>query len=67
MMLNQVEKGFGRGKKMGFPTANLVLEQNQMVPAEGVYATRVNIDGHIYMGATSVGKNPTFSSDEINY
>ncbi|RQD67801.1 MAG: bifunctional riboflavin kinase/FAD synthetase [Tindallia sp. MSAO_Bac2] len=65
MMLNQVEKGFGRGKKMGYPTANLVLEHNQLVPSEGVYATRVNIDGRIYMGATSVGKNPTFKSEDI--
>ncbi len=65
MMLNQVEKGFGRGKKMGYPTANLVLEHNQLVPAEGVYATRVNIDGRTYMGATSVGKNPTFGSEDV--
>lgn len=65
MMLNQVEKGYGRGRKMGYPTANLVLEHNQLVPAEGVYATRVNIDGVTYMGATSVGKNPTFRSENV--
>ena len=65
MMYNRVEKGFGRGKALGYPTANLILEEQQMVPAEGVYATEVKIDGNIYMGATSVGKNPTFGSNQM--
>ncbi|SDY90510.1 bifunctional riboflavin kinase/FAD synthetase [Tindallia californiensis] len=65
MMLNRVEKGFGRGKKMGFPTANLVLEPYQLIPSEGVYATQVKVDNTVYMGATSVGKNPTFNAHEV--
>lgn len=65
MMFNRIEKGFGRGKSLGYPTANLILEEQQMVPAEGVYATEVNVDGHVYMGATSVGKNPTFGTHHM--
>lgn len=64
MMFNFIEKGFGRGKSMGYPTANLILEAQQMVPAEGVYATEVKVDRNVYMGATSVGKNPTFGEHE---
>ena len=64
MMYNRVERGHGRGKTLGYPTANLILEEQQMVPAEGVYATYVNIDGHLFMGATSVGKNPTFGAEK---
>lgn len=62
MMYNKVERGFGRGKEIGYPTANLILETEQMVPAEGVYATRVCVDGTLFMGATSVGNNPTFGA-----
>jgi len=64
MMYNQVERGFGRGRALGYPTANIILEEQQMVPAEGVYATSVRIDGKLYMGATSVGTNPTFGSQQ---
>jgi riboflavin kinase / FMN adenylyltransferase len=62
MMFNRIERGFGRGKKLGYPTANLILEEQQMVPAEGVYATCVRVDDKLFMGATSVGNNPTFGS-----
>lgn len=65
MMFNRIEKGFGRGKVLGYPTANLILEEQQMVPAEGVYATEVKLDGNVYMGATSVGKNPTFGTHHM--
>lgn len=65
MMFNRIEKGFGRGKVLGYPTANLILEEQQMVPAEGVYATEVKFDGNVYMGATSVGKNPTFGTHHM--
>ncbi|SMP47680.1 bifunctional riboflavin kinase/FAD synthetase [Anoxynatronum buryatiense] len=62
MMYNKVERGYGRGRTLGYPTANLILEEQQMVPAEGVYATCVRIDAKLYFGATSVGANPTFSA-----
>ncbi|MEN1759400.1 bifunctional riboflavin kinase/FAD synthetase [Anoxynatronum sibiricum] len=62
MMYNQVERGYGRGRTLGYPTANLILEEQQMVPADGVYATFVRIDAKLYSGATSVGANPTFGA-----
>lgn len=64
VMYNRIARGYGRGKKLGYPTANLILEDQQMVPAEGVYATQVKIDDQLFFGATSVGRNPTFGVHE---
>jgi riboflavin kinase/FMN adenylyltransferase len=54
-----VTHGDGRGKSLGFPTAN--LEQiHTLIPAHGVYATRVTVAGKRYAAATHIGPNPTF-------
>lgn len=47
------------GRKIGYPTANLVIEGDKAVPSKGVYETIVEIDGKTYRGATNVGTNPT--------
>ncbi len=47
------------GRSLGFPTANIVTE-NRLIPADGVYAVRVEVFGELYMGACSIGLNPTF-------
>lgn len=47
------------GRTIGFPTANIEFEKNNLLPLRGVYATEVHLDRKIYMGATSVGTNPT--------
>ena len=52
--------GHQRGRTMGYPTANLSHDVEGFVPADGVYATRIIIDGQKYGAATSVGNNPTF-------
>ena len=50
------------GRTLGFPTANLQLHDEQLVPANGIYAVRVRIAGeHVWrMGAMSIGVRPTF-------
>ena len=56
-----VVEGERRGRHLGFPTANLAWEQEQL-PAMGVYVTRVR-SSHIenaWMGLTNVGEKPTF-------
>jgi riboflavin kinase/FMN adenylyltransferase len=53
-----VVRGSGKGVELGFPTANLELE-NELIPANGVYATRVHLDGQIYPSVTNVGHRPT--------
>jgi riboflavin kinase/FMN adenylyltransferase len=54
-----VRHGAGRGRTIGFPTANLA-EIQTLLPAHGVYAGTTEIDGHRYPVAISVGPNPTF-------
>jgi riboflavin kinase/FMN adenylyltransferase len=46
---------------MGYPTANLSHEVEGFVPADGVYAARIIIDGTRYDAAVSIGNNPTFA------
>ena len=60
-----IVRGYRRGHQIGFPTANLQIEGNKVIPAEGVYATRTLIDGKWYDSMTSVGYNDTFENKEL--
>lgn len=51
--------GRKKGKEMGFPTANLSVE-NEMVPPDGVYATEIVRKGRRYGAVTNIGSRPTF-------
>lgn len=55
-----VIKGEGRGKKIGFPTANIQVSPDLIVPQRGVYVTRTKHNGMIYNSITNIGHNPTF-------
>ncbi len=61
-LFGSVEKGFSRGKQMGIPTANLRCE-DQLIPADGVYAGRCTLSGKTYPAAISIGTNPTFGEN----
>lgn len=58
----RVIKGQGRGKQIGFPTANLGYDKDIIIPAKGVYATKTNINGMVYESVTNIGHNPTFNT-----
>ncbi len=62
-----VVAGEGRGREMGFPTANLATTPYAAVPADGVYAGRIVVDPYgdakVHRAAISVGTNPTFDED----
>ena len=60
-----VEHGERRGRQLGFPTANLRIPPNKLVPASAVYAARVEIDGQLRPGALSVGYRPTFGGHNL--
>lgn len=47
------------GKLLGFPTANIEMPENNIVPEYGVYITRAVIDGLSYPSITNVGEKPT--------
>lgn len=57
----RVIKGEGRGKQIGFPTANLDYDKELLIPTKGVYITQTTIHGMIYNSVTNVGVNPTFN------
>ncbi|HLV09863.1 MAG TPA: riboflavin kinase, partial [Halanaerobiales bacterium] len=59
----KVIKGAGRGKKLGFPTANLKTETQYVLPPSGVYATYVLLRGKRYRSITNFGNKPTFSDN----
>lgn len=54
-----VARGAGRGRELGFPTAN-VATSNELVPPAGVYATTITIDGIVHPSVTNIGMRPTF-------
>jgi len=54
-----VVHGAGRGRGLGYPTANLDLH-NETIPPEGIYATQLFINGRPLPSVTSVGRQPTF-------
>lgn len=58
-----VKRGAGRGKHLGFPTANIHLVEPYVIPQTGVYAVKVERQGRTYDGAMSIGYNPTFEQD----
>ncbi|PTW01664.1 riboflavin kinase/FMN adenylyltransferase [Halanaerobium saccharolyticum] len=63
----QVVHGKKRGRKLGFPTANLSLETNYALPPEGVYAVKVHHQDQVYIGAANLGYNPTFNNQKISF
>ena len=56
----EVVHGDGRGKNLGIPTANLEPSLTAMKIRNGVYGTRVIIDGNTYKSVTNYGPRPTF-------
>lgn len=54
------------GRTIGFPTANIKLQENLIIPKRGIYATRVYIGNEIYIGATNVGYNPTVNGEKMS-
>jgi len=56
-----VVRGEGRGRSLTYPTANLaVADPGKMVPASGIYATRVRVGEKTYGGALYIGTKPTY-------
>lgn len=55
-----VVEGDKRGRTIGFPTANLQIAAVHVLPADGVYACRVYLDGEGLPAVTNIGVRPTF-------
>jgi len=61
----KVLKGHGRGRKIGFPTANICMPEGVLYPAIGVYITITRCKGIKYHSITNVGMNPTFMGNKL--
>ena len=62
-----VVRGDGRGRQLGFPTANVPLSKlgNKLMLPQGVYATKTLIQGQRHLSVTNVGVRPTFQSPGV--
>jgi riboflavin kinase/FMN adenylyltransferase len=62
-----VIKGFKNGRKIGYPTANISINDiDKLVPSSGIYAVMVEIGEETYNGMLSIGYNPTFLGTKLS-
>ncbi len=62
----KVVQGKGRGRELGFPTANIRLNHpDRLIPRPGVYAVDVRLRGERYRGMMNIGHRPTFNFDPL--
>ncbi|MGB9779345.1 bifunctional riboflavin kinase/FAD synthetase [Caldanaerobacter sp.] len=61
----KVIKGMGIGKMLGFPTANIEIPGEMVLPKKGVYVTIVKIRGKDFISVTNVGFKPTFGEKNL--
>lgn len=66
-MEGTVVSGFQEGRKLGFPTANLDVPPQKLIPASGVYAVKVRVEGSMtsYHGMTNIGHRPTYGENAL--
>ncbi|MFA5098306.1 MAG: bifunctional riboflavin kinase/FAD synthetase [Candidatus Margulisiibacteriota bacterium] len=62
----KVIKGRGMGKKLGYPTANLSVDDVKLLPPYGVYAGCCSIKGRTYKAAVNIGNVPTFGQGFVS-
>lgn len=58
----KVKKGFGRGKDLGFPTANIRVNKNF---ASGIYISKTKVEENIYPSLTFIGEAKTFEQNKF--
>jgi riboflavin kinase / FMN adenylyltransferase len=63
MIEGVVVRGDSRGRKLGFPTANIEVHDNRCIPAKGVYAGEAHLVQHLLAAVTYIGDVPTFATE----
>ena len=59
-----VTKGIGVGSKIGFPTANIIIEnKNKIIPKNGVYFSKIIIENKSFFGMLNIGFRPTLHNN----
>lgn len=64
-MEGAVVHGDGRGRTIGFPTANIAVWDQQLLPAKGVYAGWAHLGEETFMAVANVGNRPTFDGKVV--
>lgn len=65
MIHGTVIQGKSRGKTLGYPTANIAINNKwKILPADGVYAVQLHLGEDIFYGMMNIGINPTFDGTE---
>jgi riboflavin kinase / FMN adenylyltransferase len=59
-----VINGERRGRTIGFPTANVLMDEEYILPPTGVYAVKIKVDGKWHGGVCNVGYKPTFHQEK---
>jgi riboflavin kinase / FMN adenylyltransferase len=62
----RVVHGHHRGKKLGFPTANIKPDE-KLHPPDGVYAAYCRVSGRMLPAVMNIGSNPTFKARKVSY
>jgi len=60
-----VVSGDQRGRTIGFPTANIDVDDEKLVPAQGVYACLARLNHQMFAAATNIGVRPTFDGSDV--
>ena len=62
-----VVSGFHEGRKLGFPTANLDVASDKLIPERGVYAVKVRVEGSMLdlHGMMNIGCRPTYGNNKL--
>lgn len=63
LLIGSVIRGEGRGRGLGFPTANLKIDEELVAPEEGVFIAAVRLKGEFRQGLLYIGRRPTFAGE----
>ena len=63
----KVVRGDQIGRQIGYPTANIVIEERyKLIPSDGIFAAKINIQGKLYKGMAYIGSRPTINGMSRN-
>ena len=61
-----VVRGNGRGRRLGYPTANLrLIDERLLIPGFGIYVVEATLDEEVFVGLASIGVRPTFENSGV--